>query len=556
LTAPSEAADDRWAGTVIHAPLPRPVERRSLIDRAHSGDIEGALGRVVIHDAGPRRSWRRRLATLLGVIGPGVVVMVADNDAGSISVYGQAGQNYGTSLLWLLLPLAGMLCINQEMVARLGAVTGAGHARLIYERFGSRWGSFALFDLIALCLLTIVTELIGVDFAAGYLGVSRYVSVPVAAVALLAMTAGRSFRRWERLMGCLVMVNLVVIPLAIRSRPQPLELARAFVPGLNGSPTAGNVLFVLALAGATVVPWQLFFHQSNVVDKRITSRWLAYERTDTVIGTLLFVIIAVAILAVCAFAFDGTPLHGQFVDAGNVASGLGSRIGHSAGVLFAVILLNGSVLGAVVVTLGASYAVGDVLGVKHSLHRRWSDAPTFYGIYAALVLIATIIVLAPDAPLGVVTTAVQALAGVLLPSALVFLVLLCNDREVLGPWVNPPWLNAVAVASIGVLLALSALLTFTTLVPTLEVKPLVIAIAVALTAALAVLASTTDWRGDRRREHPERWSRTSWTMPPLDGLPAPVRSRGREIGLVILRSYLALAALVLVAKTLQSVVTG
>src|SRR5262249_11920155 len=166
----------------------------------------------------------------------------ADNEAGSMSVYGQAGQNYGLSLLWLLLLLAPVLYVNQEMVARLGAVTGAGHARLIFERFGRRWGAFALADLLALCLLTVVTEFIGVDFALGYFGVSRYVSVPMAAFVLVAVTASGSFRRWERVMYVLLALNLALVPLVILSRPHVGAVAQSVVPGLKGELNLSGVL--------------------------------------------------------------------------------------------------------------------------------------------------------------------------------------------------------------------------------------------------------------------------------------------------------------------------
>jgi Mn2+/Fe2+ NRAMP family transporter len=547
----SDSEDVERGGAVISIPFVHPVERRSVLDRAHRGDIEGALGRVAAHDAGPRRSWGARLATLLAVMGPGLVVMAGDNEAGSLSIYGQAGQNYGMSFVWLLVPLAAMLFVSQEMVARLGAVTGAGHARLIYERFGRRWGAFALLDLIVLSLLTIVTEFIGVDFAASYLGVDRHLAVPAAAAALLAATATGSFRRWERIMYGLVAMNILVVPLALLSRPEPLAIAQGLVPGMSGDLTSSSVLFIVALAGATVTPWQLFFHQSNVVDKRITGRWLAYERADTLLGALLFALVAIAVVAACAFAFDGTALHGAFVDAGGVTRGLAGRLGRPVGVLFALLLLNGSILGALVVTLGASYAIGDVFGVKHSLHRRWSDAPTFYRVAAVLVALAAAIVLIPGAPLGLVTTAVQALAGVLLPSALVFLVLLCNDREVLGPWANPPWLNAIAVGTIGILLVLSALLTFTALLPSVAVMPVILVLAGALAAVLAVLAGIPTWRSGRA-ERPRSRLRETWTMPPLETLAPPVSSRGREIGLVVLRGYLTLATLALIATTIRS----
>jgi Mn2+/Fe2+ NRAMP family transporter len=548
-----QSTDIGGGGVVIPAPFARPIERRSVLDRAHRGDIEGGLGRVPSHDTAPRATWKRRVATLLAIMGPGLVVMVGDNEAGSLSVYGQAGQNYGLGLLWLIVPLAAMLFVNQEMVARLGAVTGAGHARLIYERFGRRWGAFALGDLLALCLLTLVTEFVGVDLAASYLGIDRYASVPIVGIALLTAVATGGFRRWERIMYALVAVNVLVIPLALMSGHRATGLAGEAVPGLGGSLTDSRVLFVVALAGATVTPWQLFFHQSNVVDKRITGRWIAYERADTLIGAAVFALVAMTIVATCAFAFDGTSLHGGFVDAGAVARGLASRLGASAGVIFALVLLNGSILGALVVTLGASYAVGDVFGVKHSLHRSWRDAPTFYGVYAAMLAFAACVVLIPHAPLGLVTTAVQALAGVLLPSALVFLLLLCNDRDVLGPWVNPPWLNAVSVISIGILLVLSGLVTFTTLVPGLDVAPVALALAGAAVAVLAVLAGTTSWRSGRG-ERASYWSRAAWTMPPLESLAPPSASRGREIGLVMLRLYLTLATITLLATSAHAIV--
>jgi Mn2+/Fe2+ NRAMP family transporter len=361
-----------------------------------------------------------------------------------------------------------------------------------------------------------------------------------------------SFRRWERLMYVLVGMNLLVIPLAIMSRPQPLALAQGVVHGTAGGLSEARVLFVIALAGATVTPWQLFFHQSNVVDKRITGPWFAYERGDTLIGAAVFALVAITVMAVCASAFDGTPLHGQFVDAGEVARGLGARLGHPAGVLFALLLLNGSILGALVVTLAASYAIGDVFGVRHSLHRRWRDAPTFYGTYAAMIAIAAAAVLVPRAPLGLVTTAVQALAGVLLPSALVFLVLLCNDREVLGPWVNPTWLNAVAATTIALMLLLSGVLTFTTVLPSLTVMPVLLALAGAAAAILLVLGATTQWRRTQDQTGRQTTARVCWTMPPFETLAKPVSSRGREIGLIVLRAYLTLTALALLAALIRT----
>src|SRR5579885_2265605 len=198
--------------------------RGAVLDDAHLGDIRGALG-TIAQDEGVRgRGWRQRLWTLLAILGPGLIVMVGDNDAGAFGTYTQAAQDYGTTLLWTLPLLIPVLYVNQEMVLRLGAVTGVGHARLILERFGKFWGAFSVIDLYVLNFLTIVTEFIGVDLALGYFGVSRYVSVPLAALALVAMTVTGSFRRWERFMLVFVAANFLVIPLAVLSHP---DLAKA-----------------------------------------------------------------------------------------------------------------------------------------------------------------------------------------------------------------------------------------------------------------------------------------------------------------------------------------
>jgi Mn2+/Fe2+ NRAMP family transporter len=540
------------AESVNKGPFSPAADRRFALDRAHRGDIEGALGRVGSYDTGPRLTLGRRMGTLLAIMGPGLIVMASDNDAGTISVYAQAGQNYGLTLLWPLMLLAPVLFVNQEMVARLGTVTGAGHARLIFERFGRRWGAFALGDLIVVNIVTVVTELIGVRLALGYFGISPYVSVPLAGLGLVAMTSTGRFRRWERIMFLLVAVNLTTIPLTLMSHPHGGAVAQAFLPALSGRITANGVLFVVALVGTTVSASQLFFQQSNVVDKRITARWLSYERVDTMVGTLMFTAVAAAMLVACAFAFDGTALHGAFTDAGGVATALEQRLGSPAGGLFAIGLLNASILGAAVVTLSTSYAVGDVFGVKHSLHRKWRDARVFHSSFAASVIVAAAVVLIPGAPLGIMTTAVQALAGILLPSASVFLLLLCNDTAVLGPWTNPRWLNALATLVVGVLLVLSGLLIATTLLPGLDFRVTAAVLSAALALVLGLLTVSFLRQGSAKPHfNGTPWERATWTMPRLESLTRPVLSRGRRIGLIVLRAYLAFAALLLVARIVE-----
>jgi Mn2+/Fe2+ NRAMP family transporter len=535
---------------IVETPFHGPADRRFALDRAHRGDIEGAFGTIASHDTGPRRSLARRLATLAAIMGPGLIVLVAGNDAGGLSVYAQAGQDYGTSLLWVLLVLAPVPFMNQEMAARLGAVTGAGHARLIFERFGRWWGTFALGDLLVLNVLIVATDFIGMDLALGELRISRYVAVPVAVAFLLVITAGGSFRRWERAICAMVALDALLVPMAllVHAGSAPIRL-----PAPQGV-TDDEVFFLVALVGATAAPWQLFLQQSTVVDKRVTARWLPYARVDTAIGTACMVLTAAIVLIACAAAFGATPLAGRFTDAGGVIRGLRLTSGGAAGVIFAVVLLNASLLGAAAVTLSSAYAVGDVLGVKHSLRRMWDDAPAFHSTFAVTIVGGAAIALLPGAPVGLITIAVQALAGVLLPSACVFLLLLCNDAAVLGPRTNPRWLNALGALEVGFLVAMSAFLAVTTAFPDAD-KHMVIAIQAAVAAAFfaawaVVLAVESHGRGEPGLRG--WWERRTWTMPAIETLSAPLLTRGRRYGLVLLRGYLLVAAAFVVVRIVQT----
>jgi Mn2+/Fe2+ NRAMP family transporter len=369
---------------------------------------------------------------------------------------------------------------------------------------------------------------------------------------LIAVTAAGDFRRWERTMYVLIAASLVVIPLALLSHAGGRGGGSAgLLPGVEGGLSPTSVLMIIALAGTTVAPWQLFFQQSNVVDKRITPRWLAYERLDTLVGTVVLVIGAVAVMLACAWAFGGSPLHGAFTDSGAVAHDLRATVSPLGGTLFAIALLDASLLGASAVTLASSYAIGDYFGYKQSLHRGWRDATIFHGTCTALIALGAIVVLIPGTPLGLITTGVQALAGVLLPSATVFLLLLCNDRHVLGPWTNPRWLNALAALVVGALVALSTTLTITTIFPAADVVTVGAALLAALALALTAAAICTRLQPPRPRRSTTAWERLTWTMPQLETLAPPTPSRLRSLALAVLRAQLLIAAALLVIKVVH-----
>jgi Mn2+/Fe2+ NRAMP family transporter len=517
-------------------------------------EIRGAFG--TIHEDGPpsSSSIKRRLLTLLAVLGPGIIVMVGDNDAGGVSTYAQAGQNYGLSLLWTLVLIIPVLIISQEMVVRLGAVTGVGHYRLVAERIGKRWAQFEVSGLFLLDFLTIATEFAGITLALSYFGVSSYISVPIAAVLLVLITSSGSFRRWERFMFIFVFANFLVIPLVVFAHPNAGSVLHSFVtPGITGGVNSTAVLFVIGIVGTTVAPWQLFFQQSNIVDKRITPRWINYERADTIIGSGVTVVAATLIIATTAFAFRGHPQFGNFKNGLAVSQGLGSTIGHAAGILFAIVLLNASMVGAASVTLASAYAYGDMAGKSSSLNRSFREARQFYITFAALIAVAAGIVLIPHAPLGLFILAVQALAGIILPVAMVLALLLCNDRAILGPWVNRPWLNVVAGMVITLLIGMSVILMMTTVFSNVATSLLAAVLGVALVAGVGVgvvLARQTVIEERLHDTSRERSERDRWQMPSAALLQPMALSRGRKTALRCLFGYLILAFVLLAYKSI------
>ncbi|KJX74492.1 manganese transporter [Mycobacterium lepromatosis] len=557
----------------------------SVLDSAHVGDIVGAFGRIGRDVTHAGRSRWQQLRLMMVITGPGLIAMIGDNDAGGVATYAQAGQKYGMNLLWTLVLMVPVLYVNQEMVLRLGAVTRVGHARLIFERFGKFWGAFSVGDLLILNALTIVTEFIGVSLALGFLGCPKSIAIPAAAVLLFAVVAGGSFRRWEQVMFMLISVNVAVIPLVLSVHPALGPSLHGLMPSLPGkpdSPTSVVLLVIIAIVGTTVAPWQLFFQQSNVVDKRITPRWMHYGRADLVIGIIGAVAGAIALMSATAFGLAGTADAGNFTDAGAVAYHLSSHVGHPIGVLFAIILLDASLIGANVVGLATTYALGDALGKPHSLHWKITEAPLFYASYTALLGISAVVAFSPDHILGLITQGVQALAGVLLPSATVFLVLLCNDRPVLGPWVNTARQNVLAWMIVWSLVVLSLMLTVVTFFPNLSTATMVgglgAAAVLGVVGAAAVVA--VGWLAERRDaagivQQPSRSvseqaqfdalakltraerralcdeRRANWTMPVLATLDRPVMSPARRAGLLMLRGYLVLACVLVVVKVGQ-----
>jgi len=496
----------------------------AALDSAHLGNIVGAMGTIRVGAIATRKTFGHRLRTLLAILGPGLIVMVGANDAGAFGTYTQAGQNYGTALMWTLLLLVPVLYINQEMVLRLGAVTGVGHGRLIFERFGKFWGAFSVIDLFALNALTIVTEFIGISLGLDYFGVNKCLGISIAALIIMAAASTGNFRRFERFSLVLVLGSLLLVPVIVMVHPPVGQMANDFfIPKLPiGSKLNEVMLLIIAIVGTTVAPWQLFFQQSYVIDKRITPRFIRYERVDLWIGIVLVIIGGVAMMGFAAHTFAGKPEFGNFADAGAVAAGMEKYFGRLPAVLFAIALIDACVIGASAVLLSMAYALGDVLSVRHSLHRKPTEAKIFYALYFGLIIVAAGLVLTPGTPLGLLTNLVQTLAGVLLPSATVFLLLLfpsISEWQILG--------LLGGGTALGVMIALG-------------VK--------AFERRIGVSAQD---------EPPlDLGLRDSWRMPALHQL-APARiTLLNKVWMLVLRGYLVIAAGLLLFKLFQLATAG
>jgi len=431
------------------------------LDTGTQPDASSKQGIVV------RRRWQQSVLTFLMVFGPGLIVMEADNDAGAVSTYVQAGGQYGLHLLWILLLLLPITYFVQEMVARLGIATGKGHAAMIYERFGKWWGRFSLADLLIVNFLTLITEFAAISLALSAIGVSPYISVPVSAVGLILMVITGSYLRWERTVIVLCLLDLAWFVLAAAVHPSWGAVVRnSFMPHFPPGRISSDLIFlVIAIVGTTIAPWQLFFQQSCVAEKRLRFADLKWARLDTLIGATFTVLVAGAMMIVGNYGRE----HGiVFEDPAQMARAMAPFAGHFVRNAILLMMVNAAVLGTTAISLASAWAYGEVRGWPHSLHKRIWEAPGFYAVYIGCVGAAAAIVLIPRMPLQLVIISVQVFAGVILPSAIIFLQLLLNDHALLGDrWVNRPWNNWINWSIIVVLFALSLLLAAQVMLPNL-----------------------------------------------------------------------------------------
>lgn len=422
-----------------------------------------------LHTAG---RFRRQALIFLAVLGPGIITMVADNDAGGISTYAVTGSRFGFSLLWLFIILVPVAFFIQEMTVRLGAVTKRGHAEIIFEGFGPLWGWFSVFDLAVVNWLTLITEYIGMIEAMNIFGVPGWITYLAVTVILLGIVLTGRYWTFEKITLVFVVFNFVYIPAALWAMKVPggpgwAEVGRGFIPRFEGGLTADFLFVLLANIGTTITPWQIFFQQSSVVDKGLDIHDVKFGRLDTLAGSVFTGVVAAFIIITtgAAFHFHHPPI--QIQDAKQTAEALVPLLpagrGELARRLFAIGLFDAGFLGALCISLSTSWALGEIFGWAHSLNKSVRDAPWFYIAYLAMLLTAGGVVLIPGAPLVTITMYVQIVAITLLPACLVFLILILNDEGFMGEHVNTRgqnvanWSIALTIIAISSVFALSIL---------------------------------------------------------------------------------------------------
>ncbi len=420
------------------------------------------------------RAERRRFSLFLYLLGPGIIVMLAENDGPSMLSYATTGATYGIGFFvpFILLTFA-MAFVVQELTARLAIATNCGHARLIFERYGPFWGRFALGDLVIGNALTLVAEFIAICAGARYFGIAPLAAVAgTFAIVVASFTLGR-YRLWERVVIGLALGNCIFIPAAFFAHADPRavigSLASLGLPPVNGHP-AMFLTLIMATIGATVTPWMIFFQQSAVVDKGLTRADLGQARIDTGLGAVIAAVAAIATL--CAAA----PLFLHHIDPANLSSGadfasaLRPYLGNVGSTLFALGMIEAGLVAVITIATSSAYAIGDVSHRGASLNLEFADARLFYLTAMVSVAIAAAVVLIPGAPLLAITLTVNVIATLLMPPALLFLLLLINDRELVGDMANGVWENFAGITVIVLVAAAGAVYGFMTAFPQLLPK--------------------------------------------------------------------------------------
>ncbi|GAB4364581.1 MAG: Nramp family divalent metal transporter [Deltaproteobacteria bacterium] len=411
-----------------------------------------------------RRPDRKKILAFLAVLGPGIITASVDNDAGGIATYSIAGAHFGYSLLWTLIPITAALIVVQEMVARMGVVTGKTLADLIREKFGVRPTFFLLIALLLANLANTVAEFAGWAAALEIFGVSRYLSVPIGAVAVWFLVVKGTYRVVEKIFLIASTLYFTYAFSAWFAHPHWGTVARELVtPHL--STNSAYMVMLIGMVGTTIAPWMQFYLQSAVVEKRIEVEEYPLCRIDVIVGCFVTDIVALSIIVACGATLFASGVH--ITDAKDAALALEPLAGKYASILFAIGLANASLFSASILPLATAYSVCEGMGWESGIDRDFRTAPHFFWLYTGIIVLGALLVLYPAAPLILIMLFSQVANGVLLPFVLIFMLRLINDRELMGGHVNSPLFNGIAWVTTVVMIVLTVLLTVLTLFPEL-----------------------------------------------------------------------------------------
>src|SRR4030088_1029220 len=404
------------------------------------------------------RALRHRLLLLLAVVGPGVITSNVDNDAGGISVYSQAGARYGYALLWSLIPMTIALYVTEEMCARVGGVTGKGLSDLIREEFGFRPTFFVIVAGLIVDMGNVAAEFAGVAASMQIFGISKYISVPIAAIAVWFLVLRGTSRMVEKIFLLACTLYLSYVASAILAKPDWLLAAKdTVIPSMQFN--GGYLLMLTALVGTTIAPWQFFYMQAAFVEKRVARRQYPQARADVMVGSISCMAIVFFIIVCTAATLHATG-HTNIVDAGEAAQALVPLAGKWAGMLFAFGLLNASLFAASILPLSTSHVICEGMGFEAGIDHKFNDAPIFYSLYTGMIVVGAGVILIPRAPLQKILVLSQVGNGVWLPVVLVFILLLVNRRDLMGDMVNTRTFNVIAWATTIAMIALTLILVY------------------------------------------------------------------------------------------------
>lgn len=404
----------------------------------------------------------RNLLIFLSVMGPGIITANVDNDAGGITTYSVAGAHFGYSTLWIFIPMAVALIVIQEMCSRMGVVTGKGLADLIREKFGVKITFYAMLAFIVSNLANTICEFSGIAASCEIFGISRYISLPIAAILVWWIVVKGTYKSVEKIFLAACLFYLAYIVTGFMVHPKWGEVSREFIyPRFRFK--QDFVLMVMGVIGTTIAPWMQFYQQSAVVEKGISVKDYKYARWDVIIGGIVVNIVAIFIIVSCAATLFKNGV--RIETAKDAALALKPLAGNYCAALFAFGLLNASLFSAMILPLATAYSVCEGLGWETGVDRRLKEAPQFYFLFTALIIIGAGIIMIPNIDLVTVMLLSQASNGIFLPFVLIFMLLLINDKRLMGRFKNSIFLNIISWTVVGIMIALTIALAVTTFLP-------------------------------------------------------------------------------------------